>query len=228
MVTPASPRRRAADPAQRERVLVTGFDPFGGDAVNPSWLAAERLHRRRIGGHTVVAAQLPTQFAAALPRLYALLAQVRPKLVICLGLAAQRRALSLERVAINVQDARIADNAGAQPIDEPVLPDAPVAYFSSLPIKAMLADIQAAGIPVEVSQSAGTFVCNQVFYGLMHRLTTARGLRRTRGGFVHLPPLAEHAAHGLPLEQMVEGLRVGIRTALSTPRDVRRTAGALA
>lgn len=228
MVTPASSRQPAADPVQRDRVLVTGFDPFGGDAVNPSWLAAERLHRRRIAGHPVVAAQLPTQFGAALPRLYALLTQYRPRLVICLGLAANRRVLSLERVAINVQDARIADNAGAQPIDEPVLPDAPVAYFSSLPIKAMLADIQAAGIPVEVSQSAGTFVCNQVFYGLMHRLTTGRGLRRARGGFVHLPPLVDHAAHGLSLDQMVEGLRVGIRTALVTQRDLRRPAGAVA
>ena len=228
MVTLASPHPPATDPAQRDRVLVTGFDPFGGDDVNPSWLAAQRLHRRRIAGYPVVAAQLPTQFDTALPRLYALLAQYRPKLVICLGLAANRQALSIERVAINVQDARIADNAGAQPIDEPVLPDAPVAYFSTLPIKAMLADIQAAGIPAEVSQSAGTFVCNHVFYGLMHRLTTARGFRRTRGGFVHLPPLAEQSAHGLTLEQMVKGLRVGIRTALATRQDLRRAAGAVA
>lgn len=214
--------------AQRERVLVTGFDPFGGDAVNPSWLAAQRLHRRRIGGHPVVAALLPTQFDAALPRLYTLLAQHRPRLVICLGLAAARRALSLERVAINVQDARIADNAGAQPVDEPVVPGAPVAYFSTLPIKAMQAAIGAAGIPVEVSQSAGTFVCNQVFYGLMHHLTTARGFRRTRGGFIHLPPLAEQSPHGMPLEEMVEGLRIGIRTALATERDLRHPAGAVA
>ena len=227
MVAPSSSRHPPSKPAECKPVLLTGFDPFGGDPINPSWLAARALHRRRIAGHAVVAAQLPTQFGASLARLHALLAQHRPVLVICLGLAASRSALSLERVAINVDDARIADNAGAQPIDAPVVVDAPVAYFSRLPIKSMHAAIQAGGIAVEVSQTAGTFVCNHVFYGLMHHLATTRGFARTRGGFIHVPPLPEQAPHGLPLAQMVEGLRIGIRTALTVTRDARRGAGAI-
>ncbi len=206
-------------------VLVTGFDPFGGDALNPSWLAAQALHGRRIAGHRVVAAQLPTVFGPSLTVLRALVRQHRPTLVICLGLAAGRHAISIERIAINVNDARIADNVGKQPIDEPVVPGAPAAYFSTLPIKAMRAAISAKEIPAEVSQTAGTFVCNQVFYGLMHLLATGRGLKATRGGFIHLPLLPEQGEPSLPLTQVVEGLRVGIRTALTTASDVRLGAG---
>ena len=227
MVAPTPSRHPPKKPAECKPVLLTGFDPFGGDPINPSWLAARALHRRRIAGHAVVAAQLPTQFGASLARLRALLAEHRPTLVICLGVAARRLALSLEPVAITVDDARIADTAGAQRIDAPVVADAPAAYFSRLPIKSMHAAIQAAGIAVEVSQTAGTFVCNHVFYGLMHHLATTRGFVRTRGGFIHVPPLAEQAAHGLPLAQMVEGLRIGIRTALTVTRDARRGAGAI-
>ena len=225
MVAAALTPRVAEKSDHRRIVLVTGFDPFGGDALNPSWLIAQRLHRRRVAGHLVQAAQLPTRFDAALPRLHALLAEWRPALVVCLGLAASRGALSIERVAINVLDARIADNVGAQPVDEPVVAGAPVGYFSTLPSKAMRQAMLTAGVPAEVSQTAGTFVCNQVFYGLMHRLATARGFRRTRGGFIHVPPLAEQAPHGLPLEQMVEGLRIGIRTALTVSADLRLGGG---
>ena len=227
MVAPSSFRHPPKKPAECKTVLLTGFDPFGGDAINPSWLAAHALHRRRVAGHAVVAAQLPTQFGASLVRLRALLAELRPALVICLGLAASRSALSLERVAINVDDARIADNAGAQPIDMPVVGGAPAAYFTRLPIKAMHAAIQSAGIAVEVSQTAGTFVCNHVFYGLMYHLASTRGFARTRGGFIHVPPLPEQAAHGMPLEPMVEGLRIGLRTALTVAHDARHGAGAI-
>jgi pyroglutamyl-peptidase len=208
-------------------VLLTGFDPFGGDPINPSWLIASALHRRQIGGHRVLAAQLPTQFDASVLRLKALLKAHRPALVICLGLASGRTALSLERIAINVDDARIADNAGAQPVDTAVVPGGPAAYFTSLPIKAMRQAIQAAGVPAEVSQTAGTFVCNHIFYALMHALATTRGLARTRGGFIHVPMLPEQGAPSLPLQAMVDGLRVGIRTALSTAQDVQAGGGAL-
>lgn len=208
-------------------VLLTGFDAFGGDAVNPSWLIAQALQRRQIAGHRVVAAQLPTVFGTASARLDALLATHRPALVICLGQAAGRAALSLERIAINVDDARIADNVGAQPVDVPVVPGAPAAYFSTLPIKAMQQAIQAAGIPAELSQSAGTFVCNHVFYGLMHRLATRPEHKGARGGFIHVPLLPEQGAPSLPLVQMVQGLRAGIRAAASTARDVQVGGGAL-
>lgn len=210
------------------KVLLTGFEPFGGDALNPSWLAAQALHGRRIAGHRVVAAQLPTVFGASLERLDALLHQHRPALVVCLGLAAGRAALSLERVAINVQDARMPDNAGAEPVDTPVVPGGPAAYFSTLPIKAMRAAVQAAGVPAEVSQTAGTFVCNHVFYGLMHRLATEPVLAGARGGFVHVPLLPEQGAPGLALEDQVKGLRAAIAAALTQREgDLRQAAGAI-
>ena len=227
MVAAPTPRRPSDKRDKTPLVLLTGFEPFGGDPLNPSGLVAQALHRRQVAGHRIVAAQLPTVFGASLARLNALLAEHHPALVVCLGLAASRAAISLERVAINVDDARIADNAGARPIDRPVIAGAPAAYFSTLPIKAMQAAIRGAGIPAEVSQTAGTFVCNHVFYGLMHRLATARGMRRTRGGFIHVPMLPEQGTPSLPLAAMVEGVRIGIRTTLTTDQDLRLGAGAV-
>jgi pyroglutamyl-peptidase len=212
-------------------VLLTGFDPFGGETINPSWQAVHALHRRRIAGHRLVAARLPTEFGASLVRLHELLQLNRPALVICVGQAGGRSALSLERVAINVDDARIPDNAGAQPVDQPVVPNGPPAYFSTLPIKAMLQALQDGGITAEVSQSAGTFVCNHVFYGLMHALATRRGLRATRGGFVHVPYLPEQAQGegipSMPLGAMVNGIAIAVSAALRHKTDLKLGAGAL-
>jgi pyroglutamyl-peptidase len=208
-------------------ILLTGFDAFGDDTLNPSWLAVQALHGRRIGGHRVVAALLPTVFDASLAELGLLLRRHKPALVLCVGQAGGRAALSLERVAINVNDARIADNATAQPVDTPVVAGGPAAYFSTLPIKAMLQALQKEGIAAEVSQTAGTFVCNHVFYGLMHLLATQRGFKRTRGGFVHVPWLPEQGRPGMALEDVVRGLRVAARTALSTQRDITQGAGTI-
>ena len=208
-------------------VLVTGFDPFGGDTVNPSWMAVQGLHGRQIGGHRIVGAQLPTVFGDALGALRDLLAELRPALVVCLGQAGGRGALSLERVAINVNDARIADNAGAQPVDTPVVAGGPAAYFTSLPIKAMLAALLAEGINAEVSQTAGTFVCNHVFYGLMHELATQPALRLTRGGLIHVPWLPGQGQPSMRLDEVVEGVKLAIACALVTVTDIRKEAGAL-
>jgi len=218
--------RKAPATRQQPKVLLTGFDAFGGESLNPSWLAVKALHGRQILGHTVVAAQLPTVFDQSLVELDALLKKHRPALVICVGQAGGRGALSLERVAINVKDARIADNAGSQPIDTPVAPGGPAAYFTTLPIKAMLAAMQQAGVTAEVSQTAGTFVCNHVFYGLMHALATKRPLRPTRGGFVHVPFLPDQGVPNMTLEEMVRGLRVAVRCALLTREDQLLGAGA--
>lgn len=208
-------------------VLLTGFDPFGGDTINPSWEAVSRLHDETIDGRRIVATQLPTTFDGAPKALRAALRRHAPELVLCVGQAGGRAALSLERVAINVNDARIPDNAGAQPIDTPVVKRGPAAYFTTLPIKAMHADLHAAGIPAEISQTAGTFVCNQVFYMLMHALAGTR----VRGGFVHIPFLPEQVegSPGTPclaLDTVVSGLRVCIATALRTRKDLRIGAGA--
>ncbi|MCJ0762211.1 pyroglutamyl-peptidase I [Variovorax terrae] len=218
---------RPAAPLHQPRVLLTGFDPFGGEALNPSWLAVQALQGRQVGGHRLVAVQLPTVFGASLRVLRAALRQHRPALVICVGQAGGRAALSLERVAINVDDARIPDNAAAQPVDTPVVANGPAAYFSTLPIKAMRLALQRDGLNAEVSQTAGTFVCNHVFYGLMHELATRRGLRHTRGGFIHVPWLPEQGSPSMALDDLVRGLRGAVRCALATPIDVVQAAGAL-
>jgi pyroglutamyl-peptidase len=207
-------------------VLVTGFDPFGGSPVNPSWDAVHALHGRVIDGHEVIGGEIPTVFGASLDRLEALLEEHRPRLVICTGQAAGRAAISLERVAINVNDARIPDNVGARPIDQPIVAGGPAAYFTTLPIKAMLQALLDGGVRAEVSQTAGTFVCNQTFYGLMHLLAQARW-QGVRGGLIHVPWLPEQGQPSMRLEELVRGLEIAIACALGTHRDIKKEAGAL-
>ena len=173
------------------RILVTGFEPFGGQSLNPSWEVARALHGIALDGAQVTAVQLPCVFAQALPALQHALAQHRPDIALALGQAEGRCDFSVERVAINVMDARIPDNAGEQPIDVPVIAEGPAAYFSTLPIKSLVAGLKAAGFAASVSQTAGTFVCNQVFYALQHTLA-GQGVH---SGFVHLPLLPEQAAN---------------------------------
>src|SRR5450830_709233 len=168
------------------RILLTGFEPFERDPVNPSWEVAQALNGSVCDGATVHAVQLPCAFGPAIDRLDEALVQWQPQLVLALGLAGGRSEVSLERVAINVIDARIADNAGQQPIDTSVGHGAPAAYFSTLPIKAIVRDLRGAGLPGAVSNTAGTFVCNQVFYALMHRLAYEPARSQTRAGFIHL------------------------------------------
>jgi pyroglutamyl-peptidase len=183
------------------------------------------------GRATVHARQMPCVFGQAIEALASAMDELQPRLVLCIGQAGGRAEITPERVAINIDDGRIADNAGRQPIDLPVVPGAPAAYFSTLPIKAMVRDLRAAGIPASVSNTAGTFVCNHIFYGLMHRIAThpAAGLR---GGFIHIPYLPEQAARfpGAPsmsLATMVEALRIAVATALAVEKDVAETGGQL-
>jgi pyroglutamyl-peptidase len=236
MPVPASKRQRKtalhpkAQLTASPLILLTGFEPFGGESVNPAWLIAQALHGQNIAGARVQSLCLPTEFGKAITHLKLALKQRRPMLVLALGQAAGRADLTVERVAINVDDARIADNAGATPIDQPIVARGPAAYFSSLPIKAMVAAMQNAGLPASVSQTAGTFVCNHVFYGLMHAL---RRRPAVRAGFMHVPLLPEQAAaHGgevfppsLPLQDMVQGVRVALLTACTTQADLRVTGG---
>ena len=192
------------------KALVTGFDPFGGDAVNPSYAAVRRLPAR-LGRLRVVTAELPTSFARATRRLLALMARERPDIVLCVGLAADRDALSVERIAVNRCHARIADNDGVQPRDKRVIGRAPAAYFSTLPVAGIVKALGRAGLRAEMSASAGAFVCNHVFYGLMHEVVKRRrGKRALCAGFVHVPALA--AAHpAQTLEGMVRGLKIVLR-----------------
>ena len=211
--------------APRTTVLLTGFSPFAGESINSSWEAVQALQGEQVNGYTVVCAQLPVTFDVCHEQLMDLVRENHPALVICVGQATGRRAISLERIAINIADARIADNAGAQPIDKPVVSGGQPAYFTSLPIKAMLRDLTDAGLPAEVSQTAGTFVCNHLFYGLMHDLQRRRALTGVRGGFIHLPDLAIDDNVALSLSDMQKGLRIAIASALATAQDVKLGAG---
>jgi pyroglutamyl-peptidase len=211
------------------KALVTGFEPFGGDGVNPS-LEALRHLPVRLGGMEIATARLSVVFGAALPALRETIAMNAPDIVLSVGLAGGRPALSLERVAINVDDARIPDNDGNQPIDRPVVAGGPAAYFATLPIKAAVAALRDAGIPAAVSNSAGTFLCNHVFYGLMHE-ASRRG-KAFRAGFLHVPFLPSQAASvpGAPsmaLQQIVEGIQIILRVAAERVDDLAVSEGTL-
>ena len=211
------------------RILLTGFDPFGGQSVNPSWEAVRALHGKRIAGHRVEALQLPTEFAGSLRALKAALRALKPALVLGVGQAGGRSGLSIERVAINVNDARIADNAGAQPVDTPVIAGGPAAYFCTLPIKAMLAALLEQGLPADISNSAGTYVCNHIAYAMLHLVARQRG---ARAGFIHIPYLPAQAARlsGVPSmaqADVVRGLQIALRTAVATTVDIPLGAGTI-
>lgn len=219
-------------PASRARtILVTGFEPFAGDTFNPSGAIARCLHGWKPDGVTeVVGIELPCMFGAAIDAMRSAIDVHGPEIVIALGQATSRASISVERVAINLDDARIPDNAGRQPIDEPVVAGAPAAYFSSLPIKSIVAQICRAGIPASVSQTAGTFVCNHVFYGLAHLIATREP--KTRGGFIHVPCTPEQAASmpempSMSLAIIEAGVRSAVLTCLHTSVDLQVTGGAL-
>jgi pyroglutamyl-peptidase len=201
-------------------VLLTGFEPFGGDSVNPSGEVARELDGAAIAGHEVFGVVLPCVFGRATEELKQLIELRQPSLVICLGMAARRSAITPERVAINLADASIPDNEGQQPVDEPLASDGPAAYWSTLPVKAIVLALQEQGLPAAISLSADAFVCNSVFYGLMHEL--ARRGSGIPGGFIHVPGLPTQAigGPGMPLEQIVAAVRLAIETALEAGAEV--------
>ena len=206
-------------------ILVTGFEPFGGEPENPSQEIARQLNGHVVARHRLIGRILPCVFGAANQELRGLLDEFQPAAVICVGQAGGRKEITPERVAINVDDARIPDNAGAQPVDRPVVPRGPAAYWSTLPIKAIVATLRAHEIPAAVSQTAGTFVCNHVFYGLMHELARRRGVR---GGFIHVPWMPEQAKRqgrprppSLSLATMVEAIALAAEVTATVRRDLR-------
>lgn len=203
-------------------VLLSGFAPFDGAQTNESWEAVRAAVPALVArGVDAEAVELPVEFGTASERLAEAVRGLRPRLVVAVGLAAGRTAITLERVAINIRDARIPDNAGASPVDEPVVPGAPVGRFSTLPVKAMVAALEADEVPAAVSQTAGTYVCNDVFYALQHLLATDPALEGIRGGFVHVPSadVVDARSAARALVRMVE-------VALSTETDVRLAGGA--
>ena len=196
------------------KILLTAFDPFGGEPINPAWEAVRRVRAPR--GTELVTLQLPTVFGRSGDLLCAALEREKPDLVLCVGQAAGRAALTPERRAVNRMDAAIPDNAGAMPREQPVKPGGPEEYFTNLPVEAMARAVSAAGVPAAVSDSAGYFVCNQLFYRLMHEIEARYPV--ARGGFLHVPCLPAQAARmkkekeipSMPLEEIVRGLQTAL------------------
>ncbi|KMW73177.1 pyrrolidone-carboxylate peptidase [Photorhabdus luminescens subsp. luminescens] len=209
-------------------VLITAFEPFDGEAINPSWESVRQLQNQQLSGAHIETRQLPCVFNTSLTNLYAAIDEIQPELVIAVGQAGGRSDITVERIAININDARIPDNQGNQPIDTPIVTTGPAAYFSTLPIKAIVSGLQAAGIPASISQSAGTYVCNHVMYGLLHHL--ALTYPNVRGGFIHIPYLPEQAVKhpGTPsmaLETITTALKIAIKQALENREDMVTSGG---
>ena len=213
-----------------EVVLVTGFEPFGGEKVNPSWDICKQLGDEIAGMH-VETCRVPCEFRQSIEVVAAAIERHHPLLVICLGQAGGRTRLGVERVAINVDDARIPDNGGAQPVDALIAPNGPPAYFASVPIKAMAVAMRAAGAPTEVSNSAGTYVCNHLMYGVLHYLAASG--HRARAGFIHVPYSEEQVLERrdepcMAVATMVQGVRAAIVAAREFRHDIKIAEGTLA
>lgn len=209
-----------------KKVLITGFEPFGGESINPSWEVAKILAKQP----HIDAVQLPCVFDRSLDVLREKIQALQPDVVICIGQAGGRSSIEIERVAINLNDASIPDNQGNQPIDTAIVPHAPAAYFTTLPAKAMVQAVKNAGVPASLSLSAGSYVCNHAMFGLLHFL--AENFPQTRGGFIHIPFLPEQGvqhrnAPTMALDTLVKGLNIAVETALNTEHDLQIVGGAI-
>lgn len=200
------------------KILITGFDPFGGETVNPAYEAIKLLPNI-IAGTDIIKKEIPTEFIRAGEVLESAIIGCKPDVVICVGQAGGRSAITPEKVAINIMDGRIPDNAGYQPVDVPIQKDGPTAYFSSLPVKAMVQKIKGAGIPAGLSYTAGSYVCNYLMYTLLYLIDTK--YHNMRGGFVHVPYSMEQAVNkplGTPcmdLHQIARGLEKAVEAVVA-------------
>ncbi|PEY65985.1 pyroglutamyl-peptidase I [Bacillus thuringiensis] len=210
-------------------VLLTGFDPFGGESINPAWEVAKSLHEKTIGEYKIISKQVPTVFQKSISVLKEYIEELNPEMIICIGQAGGRPDITIERIAINIDDARIADNEGNQPVDVPVVEEGAIAYWSTLPMKAIVKRLQEEGIPAAVSQTAGTFVCNHLFYGLMHELE--KHDKKIKGGFIHIPFLPEQASNypgqpSMSLSTISKGIELAIEVTVTVEVDIVEVGGA--
>ncbi|AGF29118.1 pyroglutamyl-peptidase I [Bacillus amyloliquefaciens] len=212
-----------------KKVLLTGFDPFGGETVNPSWEAVKRLDGSHEGPASIVSEQVPTVFYKSLAVLREAVKKHQPDIIICVGQAGSRMQITPERVAINLNEARIPDNEGNQPVGENISQEGPAAYWTGLPIKRIVEEIKKEGIPAAVSYTAGTFVCNHLFYGLMDEI--ARHHPHIRGGFIHIPYIPEQtlqkSAPSLSLDLVTKALKIAAVTAAAHEDDIETGGGEL-
>lgn len=201
------------------KILITGFDPFGGESVNPAYEAVKLLPDT-IAGAEIIKKEIPTEFIRAGEVLESAIIEYEPDVVICVGQAGGRSAITPEKVAINIMDGRIPDNAGYQPVDVPIQKDGPTAYFSSLPVKAMAKEMKNAGIPAALSYTAGSYVCNYLMYTLLYLIDTK--YPNIRGGFVHVPYAMEQVVNkplGTPsmnLHQIARGLEKAVEAVVES------------
>ncbi|RFB53588.1 pyroglutamyl-peptidase I [Bacillus thuringiensis] len=210
-------------------VLLTGFDPFGGESINPAWEVAKSLHEKTIGEYKIISKQVPTVFQKSISVLKEYIEELNPEMIICIGQAGGRPDITIERIAINIDDARIADNEGNQPVDVPVVEEGAIAYWSTLPMKAIVKRLQEEGIPASVSQTAGIFVCNHLFYGLMHELE--KHDKKIKGGFIHIPFLPEQASNypgqpSMSLSTISKGIELAIEVTMTVEVDIVEVGGA--
>lgn len=210
----------------KKTVLITGFAPFGGETTNPSWQVVSQLQGWQPSPNIeVVAAELACAFEDSAKQLTQLISAFNPCLVLAVGQAGGRTQICLEKVAINLIEARIPDNVGYQPSGLAIAPDGPVAYFAKLPLKSMLQALHQANIPAAISYTAGTFVCNSIFYQLCHRYPNLPA------GFVHIPYAPSQTIHtgaaSLAIEIAVTALKICIEVALQNPEDVTYQTGCL-
>lgn len=196
------------------KILVTGFDPFGTDSINPSIEAVKKLPST-LGNAEIITLEVPTKFGESARVCKEKIAAIRPDYVVCIGQAGGRQGITPERVAINVDDARIPDNAGKQPLSQVIQSEGEAAYFSSLPIKAIVKGIKEAGLPANVSNSAGTFVCNHLMYQMLHLCHSE--FPQMKAGFIHIPYLPEQVLDkpnvpSMSLENAVRALSIALET----------------
>lgn len=205
------------------KILLTGFDPFGGETINPAWEAVKMV-QNQIDDIEIVKLKVPTVFYKSIAKVAEVLEREKPDAVLCIGQAGGRYDLTPERVAININDARIPDNEGQQPIDIPVFEDGAAAYFSTLPVKAMVKAIRHAGVPASVSNTAGTFVCNHLMYGVLY--TLEKKYPGVRGGFMHVPFITSQIVHRFPsasslsIEDIVKGIEAALRAIALNSHDI--------
>lgn len=203
-------------------ILITGFEPFGGDSINPSWEIAQALgHFDASGGNTHIE-QLPVDAGRLPERLTCLIDRIRPDVLIMLGLASGRTAINLERVAVNVLDFSIPDNSGQMLQDRPILPEGPAAYLSTLPIRSICRSITENGIPAVISNTAGTYLCNQAMYIALHKL--AERPWRSLAGFIHVPALPiqmagqKNPGPSMPLDLMIAAVKIAVEETIAALR----------
>ena len=210
-----------------KKILITGFEPFGNDKINPALEAVKLIAGRKLNGGEISICQVPVVRYKSIETVKKAIEELQPYAVITVGQASGRAAITPERIAINVDDFRIPDNDGIQVIDEAVVEGGPDAYFTTLPIKAMVSEIQQKGIPAQVSNTAGTFVCNHLFYGIQHYLKDTN----IRHGFIHIPLLPEQSVDGsqptMKLEQIAEGLAIAAQAIIDNSEDIQEGAGTI-